>query len=120
MKVLIVSLILTTSLCAQVSQKKEQSRQYYAAVFSRGEHWDMTKQPNEQTYFYNHGKNMQRLRTEGKIALGGRFGELGLVVFNSGSEAEVRSFFSSDSLVLKNILKMELHVFQPFYKGCIE
>ena len=120
MRFVILFVVATTLARTQDLQKKEPPKQYYTAVFSRGEQWDTTKQPNEQPHFPEHGKNLHRLRTEGKIALGGRFGELGLVVFKSDSEAEVRSFFSSDSLVLKNILNMELNTFTPLYKGCIE
>ncbi len=120
MRFVLLFVLATTVIRAQDMQKKEPPKQYYAALFSRGEHWDTTKRPNDQPHFAEHGKNLQRLKTEGRIALGGRFGELGLVIFMSDSETEVRSFFSSDSLVLKDILKMELTKFNPFYKGCIE
>lgn len=105
---------------AQEPTKKQPAQQYYSALFTRGEHWDNSKQPHEQPHFADHGKNLKRLKDEGKIAIGSRFGEFGLVVFKSDNENEVRTFFANDSLVLKNILKMEIHKFNPFYKGCIE
>lgn len=120
MKAAMFFILLPVFLFAQDVQKKAPPLRYTAALFSRGDSWDSTKTPNEQPYFSQHGKNLKRLKEEGKIAIGARFGEFGMVVFKSDNAEEVRSFFSNDSLVLMKYLKMELHPFNPFYKGCIE
>ena len=119
MKIIFI-IVFAASLGFAQQTTKQTTQQYYSALFSRGENWDSSKQPNEQPYFAEHGKNLKRLKDEGKIAIGSRFGDFGLVVIRSNSEQEVRSLFAGDSLVIKNILKMEIHKFNPFYKGCIE
>lgn len=118
MRSFIVFILLTS--CAAAQQAQTTPQMYIAAQFSRGPQWDTTKAPNAQLHFAGHGKNLQRLQREGKIAFGARFGEFGLVVFKTGNEQEVRALFSDDSLVIKNILSMKLMPFNPFYKGCIE
>jgi hypothetical protein len=115
----IVALILLTAGAA--AQERQMTPQLYiAAQFSRGSQWDTVKAPIAQPHFADHGRNLQRLQREGKIALGARFGEFGLVVFKTGNEQEVRAMFAEDSLVVKDILTMKLMPFNPFYKGCIE
>ncbi|NUN70870.1 MAG: hypothetical protein HUU02_14300 [Bacteroidetes bacterium] len=103
---------------AQTPQGRKQ--QYIAAIFTRGAGWDTTKPPSAQPHFAEHGKNLQRLRASGVVALGARYGDYGMVVFRNGSIDSVRALFNTDTLVLKDILRMELHPFNPFYPGTIE
>ncbi len=118
MKIFLFLLTASSMILAQDVQKK--APQYYAALFSRGAGWDTTKGPNAQPFFKEHGLNLSRLKKEGKIAIGARYGEMGMVVFPAESEEEVRGHFFNDSLVVKDILRMEIVKFNPFYKGCIE
>lgn len=120
MKFSIFFIILLTVASAQEPGKPKVKKQYIAAHFSRGVYWDTTKAPGAQPHFGDHGRNLKRLKDAGTIAFGARYGEFGMVVFKTDSEAEVRSMFATDSLVLKDILRMNLTPFHPFYYGCIE
>ncbi len=115
---IVILLILAHTAGAQSPSVRKQ--QYTAAVFTRGAGWDTTKTPAAQPHFAEHGKNLQRLRASGAVALGARYGDYGMVVFKSGNIDSVRALFSTDSLVLKDILHMELYPFLPFYPGTIE
>lgn len=105
---------------AQKETPKTAPKPYVAAVFTTGKNWDTTKTAYEQPHFKEHGANLKRLHAEGKIALGARYGEFGLVVFKTESMEEVRACFDQDSIVIKDILRMDIQPFRPFYKGCID
>jgi hypothetical protein len=117
---LFIAIVLIFAQSAEAQAPSGRKQQYTAAIFSRGSGWDTTKSPSAQPHFSEHGKNLQRLRAAGAVALGARYGDYGMVVFKSGNIDSVRSLFSTDSLVLKDILHMELHPFLPFYPGTIE
>ena len=95
-------------------------KQYFIAIFSRGPEWVADKQANEQIGFKEHSANLQRLRTEKRIPIGGRYSDKGMVFVEAKDEAEARSLFESDVMVQKKTFTLELHQFRPFYKGTIE
>ena len=95
-------------------------KQYFIAIFSRGPEWVADKQANEQIGFKEHSANLQRLRTEKRIPIGGRYSDKGMVIVEAKDEAEARLLFESDVMVQKKTFTLELHQFRPFYKGAIE
>lgn len=101
-------------------QKMAPAKQYFIAVFSRGPAWDRRKPANEQTGFKEHSENLRRLRAERKLAIGGRYGEKGMVIVEARDEEEARAQFVSDGMVAKETFTLELFQFRPFYKGSIE
>ena len=96
------------------------AKQYFIAIFSRGPAWDDAKPANEQIGFKEHSDNLRRLRAEKKIAIGGRYGDKGMVIVEAQNEVEARSLFASDVMVEKKTFILELTQFRPFYKGTIE
>jgi uncharacterized protein YciI len=101
-------------------QQTAPAKQYFIAIFSRGPAWDAAKPPNEQVGFKEHSANLQRLRSEKKIPIGGRYSDKGMVIVEAQSVEEAQSLFSSDVMVTKKTFNLELHNFRPFYKGSIE
>ena len=121
--------ILTFALCACLSlaqsadrppQQTAQTKQYFVAIFSRGTAWEDAKPANEQIGFKEHSENLRRLRSEKRIAIGGRYGDKGMVIVEAKNEDDARSLFVSDVMVAKKTFTLELHQFRPFYKGSIE
>lgn len=124
-----LSVILTIVLCACLSlaqsadrppQQTAQTKQYFIAIFSRGTAWEDAKPANEQNGFKEHSENLRRLRAEKRIAIGGRYGDKGMVIVEAKSEDDARSLFVSAVMVSKETFTLELHQFRPFYKGSIE
>ncbi|MFN0151800.1 MAG: YciI family protein [bacterium] len=87
--------------------------------FSAGPSWDPDKPPNEQTSFGEHGRNLKRLRDEGSIVLGARYGDKGMIVLRSLSEDEARAILSADPGVVAGIFTFEVFELRPFYSGCL-
>jgi len=124
-----LSVILTIVLCACLSlaqsadrppQQTAQTKQYFIAIFSRGSAWEDAKPANEQIGFKEHSENLRRLRSEKRLAIGGRYGDKGMIIVEAPSEDDARSLFASDVMVSKKTFTLELQQFRPFYKGSIE
>ena len=124
-----LSVILTIVFCTCLSlaqsddrppQQTAQTKQYFIAIFSRGTAWEDAKPANEQIGFKEHSENLRRLRAEKRIAIGGRYGDKGMLIVEATSEEDARSLFTSDVMVSKKTFTLELQQFRPFYKGSIE
>jgi len=126
MKLLVLLLVLvgTAFSLAQTPgsgpQQTTPAKQYFIAIFSRGPEWVVDKQVNEQVGFKDHSANLQRLRAEKRIPIGGRYSDKGMVIVEAKDEAEARSLFDGDVMLQKQTFALELHQFRPFYKGAIE
>lgn len=120
---IVLTLIFGACLSSVISTqdaKPAPAKQYFIAIFSRGPAWDEKKPVNEQGGFKEHSANLQRLRAEKKIPIGGRYADKGMVIVEAQNEAEARSLFASDVMLTRNTFALELHQFRPFYKGAIE
>ena len=91
----------------------------WVMMFTPGIAWDSTKAPNLQAHFGNHSANLARLRSEGRIRLGGRFGPWGLILVDASSEAEARSYFAPDSTLSSGVFRGELYAWSTIYAGSV-
>ena len=101
-------------------QQTTPTKQYFIAIFSRGPEWVADKQANEQVGFKEHSANLQRLRAEKRIPIGGRYSDKGMLIVEAKDEVDARSLFTGDVMLEKKTFTLELHQFRPFYKGTIE
>jgi len=91
----------------------------FAATFRTGPAWDPAKAPQDQAAFAAHSQNLRALRNEGRLLLGGRYGELGLVVLRAASLDEARSFVERDPSVKAGTFAVDVQPFYPFMPGCV-
>jgi len=91
----------------------------FVVIFSLGPNWDSSKPADQQRGFREHSANLQRLRSEKSVLLGGRFSDKGMVIVQAADEASARAMFADDIMVKERVFNMELHPFSPFYTGCI-
>ena len=63
--------------------------------------------------------NLNRLRKEGRILLGGRYSDRGFLVVSGSSVDEVRGLFDADPAVVHQTFLFEAWEFRPFYPGCV-
>jgi hypothetical protein len=64
-----------------------------------------------------HSANIARLRREGTLVLGARFGELGLLVLRVPDEAAVQAQLGSDPAIASGVFKTQIDVYAPFAHG---
>lgn len=91
----------------------------FAATFRTGPAWDAAKPPAEQAHFADHSKNLRALRAEGRLLLGGRSGELGLVILRASSLDEARALVARDPAVKAGTFAVDVQPFYPFMPGCV-
>lgn len=96
------------------------AKRYFIAIFSKGPAWNEAKQANEQTGFREHSDNLRRLRADKRIPIGGRYSDKGMVIVEAANKDEAQTLFASDGMVINRTFTLELHAFQPFYKGSLE
>jgi hypothetical protein len=91
----------------------------YAVTIRTGPAWDQSKPPTEQLHFRTHSQNLFRLREEGKIVLGGRFGDVGLILVRAANEAEARQLFAADSSLVRGVFQAEFKVWRTIFDGTV-
>ena len=91
----------------------------FLVQFSLGPAWAAGKPPQEQPRFKEHGANLKRLRDDGKIVLGARYSDKGMVVLRFASEEQARAEIAADPGVQAGIFTFELFELRPFYDGCL-
>jgi uncharacterized protein YciI len=91
----------------------------FAATFRTGPAWDPAKPPQDQAAFAAHSQNLRALRNEGRLLLGGRYGELGLVVLRAANVEEARALVARDPSVKAGTFAVDVQPFYPFMPGCV-
>jgi ketosteroid isomerase-like protein len=89
----------------------------YAVRLTKGPAWDEAKSPNDQAGMREHSANIERLRREGTLVLGARFGELGLLVLRVPDTVAVQAQLAPDPAIAGGVFKTQVDVFSPFAHG---
>ena len=92
----------------------------FIVTFSTGPAWTAGKPPAEQPMFREHGANLQRLRREGRIALGARYADKGMIVARFPGEEAARRELEADPGVKAGTFTFALDELRPFFEGCLE
>jgi uncharacterized protein YciI len=92
----------------------------YVVIVRTGAAWDAAKPAASQLHFKEHSANIRRLGAEGKLALGGRFSDMGLLVVRAPSEAEARALFDPDASIAGGTFRVEVHPWRTFAPGCLD
>lgn len=114
-----IALALLTLACAAAPAPPAGGR-LYAVVVRTGPAWDAAKPSASQPHFKEHSANIRRLGADGKLALGGRMGDLGLLIVRAGSDAEARALFDADPSVAAGTFRLEVNEWRTFAPGCVE
>jgi hypothetical protein len=110
----VLSLGLISSAIAQTAPPPPKM---FAVRLSKGPAWDEAKSPNEQTGMREHSANIARMRRDGLLVLGARFGELGLLVLRLPDESAVSAQLAPDPAIAGGVFKVQTDVFMPFAHG---
>ena len=102
---------------AQVSGGPAQSEPLFAARFTFGPAWDDAKPAQEQIHLAAHSANLARLRREGRIVIGARHGDTGLIVVSAADAIAARALFDSDPSIAAGIFDFSIDPFAAFYHG---
>jgi hypothetical protein len=110
-------LLLLVLLPAALAAQPVPPPKLFAVRLTTGPAWDAAKSPNDQTGMREHSANIARLRREGLLVLGARFGELGLLVLRMPDEAAVQAQLAPDPAIAGGVFKVQIDAFTPFAHG---
>ena len=79
----------------------------FAVRLTTGPAWDTAKSPGEQAGMREHSANIARMRREGALVLGARFGEVGLLVLRVPDEAAVQAQLAPDPAIAAGVFKAQ-------------
>lgn len=108
-----IALIVLVPIASAAEDAK--SLQQFIVHLETGEKWDHSLQPAEQTQFKEHTDNMNRLRQEGTILFGARYGEYGLLVLAGESLPSAIEVLEADPGVMAGIFKFRIEPLSIFY-----
>ena len=91
----------------------------YVVEIKTGPAWDTTQPAHEQAHFREHSANLKSLRDQGKLVLGARYGDKGLIVIESPSETQARAMFDQDPSIAAQVFAYTLFEFNVFYGGSV-
>jgi uncharacterized protein YciI len=114
----VVLLLLLFPLAAHAQNAAKES--LYIVQFTTGDAWVKDKAPGDQRFFADHSANLRRLRSEGKLLIGARYADKGMIVLKAPSEQSVKEEIDKDPSVQNHVFNAAIHPFSAFYDGCIE
>src|SRR5687767_740669 len=77
--------------------------QLFAVTFRTGPAWEAGKPPGEQRHFKDHSANIGKLKSEGRLVVGGRFSDVGLLLVRAASQEEAQSLVDRDPSVAAGV-----------------
>lgn len=92
----------------------------FAVQIRTGAKWDAAKAPQEQALFREHSANLKRLRDAGRLIVGARYSDVGLVILAAESEAHARAMMDEDPSFAAGTFRYEVHPFNVFYSGSVQ
>ena len=95
------------------------AKSLFAVEIRTGPQWNAALPPGQQPLMREHSANLRKLRDEGRIRIGARYGEVGLVVLEAATIDEARAWIEADPAVRAGTFRFEIHPFSVFYAGAV-
>ncbi len=93
----LLSLLFASALAAQTPPTPPTpAPKMFAVRLTTGPAWDTAKPPHDQAGMREHSANIARMRREGVLVLGARFGDTGLIVLRGPDAAAAQAQFAPD------------------------
>ncbi|QPF75585.1 hypothetical protein G8A07_23495 [Roseateles sp. DAIF2] len=116
----LTALLLALAAGLAPAQEAPPAERLFAVEIRTGAAWDQAKPATAQPHFRAHSEHLARLRAEGRIAMGARYGDKGLLVLRAAGPDEARALMDADPSMQSRTFGYELHemrVFQPGWVG---
>lgn len=92
----------------------------YAVEIRTGPAWQADKPPQQQAFFREHSAHLRMLREQGRLVMGARYGELGLLVLQAATRAQAEALMAADPSMQHGTFRCEVHEFNVFYGGTLQ
>lgn len=89
----------------------------FAARFVTGPMWAAGQPVSEQQFFREHSAHLAKLRHDGVIQFGARYGDTGLIVVRAADAGAARRLFADDPSLGAGTFALTVDPFSAFYAG---
>ena len=87
----------------------------FVVHFETGPSWNKSLAPSEQPSFREHSANLNRLRNEGSIVFGARYGELGMIFLKTDTLDAAKALMDADPGVRSGLFAYRIAPLRVFY-----
>ena len=105
----------TLVLAAHMAVAQTASAPLSVVHFETGASWDKSLPPAEQRGFPEHSANRNRLRNEGEIVFGARYGDVGMIFVKADSLDAAKAVIDADPGVRAGIFSFRVAPLRVFY-----
>jgi uncharacterized protein YciI len=95
------------------------ARPMFAVEIRTGANWNAALPPNQQAFMREHSAHLRKRRDEGRIRIGARYGDVGLIVLEAATIDEARAWMQADPSMQAGTFRFEIHPFGVFYGGSV-
>ena len=87
----------------------------FVVHFETGPSWNKSLAPSDQPGFREHSANLNRLRKEGAIVFGARYGDLGMIFVKADALDAAKALMEADPGVQSGIFSYRIAPLRVFY-----
>ena len=87
----------------------------FVVHFETGPSWNKSLAPSDQPSFREHSANLNRLRKEGTIVFGARYGDLGMIFLKADALDAAKALMEADPGVQSGIFSYRIAPLRVFY-----
>jgi len=87
----------------------------FGVHFETGSAWNKVLAPADQKSFKEHSANLNRLRNEGTIIFGARYGDLGMIFVRAESLDAAKALIEAEPGVQSGIFSFRIALLRVFY-----
>lgn len=87
----------------------------FVVHFETGPSWNKSLAPSDQPGFREHSSNLNRLRKEGTIVFGARYGELGMIFLKADALDAAKALVEADPGVRSGLFSYRIAPLRVFY-----
>ena len=87
----------------------------FVVHFETGPSWNKSLAPSDQPGFREHSANLSRLRKEGAIVFGARYGDLGMIFVKADALDAAKALMEADPGVQSGIFSYRIAPLRVFY-----
>jgi uncharacterized protein YciI len=91
----------------------------FAVEIRTGPQWVSALPPGQQPLMREHSANLRKLREEGRIRVGARYGEVGLIVIEAATIDEARAWMDADPAMRAGVFRYEIHPLGVIFPGTL-
>lgn len=91
----------------------------FAVEIKVGPNWDAARPAGEQAHFRDHSAHLKRLRDAGRIVVGARYGDNGLLIMSAATIDEVEAAMNADPSMSAGTFSYQVWPLAVFYPGAV-